>query len=218
MTEKFIILLGIPKSLYLNFKFLKIKDAIKLPILISDKTVIRNLKSLKINSEIRTGMIKIGFGDTSIFDRRKSRTIIDIKGNIIFNGSCLLRHGTRISINSNGILELGNNFITNSETIIVCNKKIKFGDNCNISWENLIIDTDFHKIRNNYGEITNHDKEIVIGNNVWIGCRSTILKGSVIEDGNVISSNSRVSGTFKNNELIGGNPAKVLRENIKWEV
>lgn len=35
MYNKFCLLLGLPKTLYINFKYLRFKDASKLPILIS---------------------------------------------------------------------------------------------------------------------------------------------------------------------------------------
>ena len=88
-----------------------------------------------------------------------------------------------------------------------------------ISWENLVMDTDFHKIKNiEKSDIINISKEISIGNNVWIGCRNTILKGSIIMDNSVIGANSLVNKEFKKeNVLIAGNPAKILKENIVWE-
>ena len=49
------------------------------------------------------------------------------------------------------------------------------------------MDTDFHKIYDLESNILNKDKAIEIGENVWIGCRCTILKGANIKRNSVIS-------------------------------
>lgn len=64
----------------------------------------------------------------------------------------------------------------------------------------------------------NHSKKIVIEDNVWIGCRNTILKGTVIKKDSVVGANSLVVNKFEEeNILIAGNPAHIKRRNIYWE-
>jgi acetyltransferase-like isoleucine patch superfamily enzyme len=79
--------------------------------------------------------------------------------------------------------------------------------------------SDAHKIYDRTsGERINPPEPIIIGNRVWIGENVQILKGTVIPDGCVISSMSRVSGVFTEpNCIIGGSPARVIRQNIDWE-
>ncbi len=80
------------------------------------------------------------------------------------------------------------------------------------------MDTDFHKINTSDVEYINKDKAIIIGNNVWIGCRNLILKGSKISDNSVISANSKVNSKFEEcNIIISGNPASIIKRNITWE-
>ena len=55
-------------------------------------------------------------------------------------------------------------------------------------------------------------KEIVIGKNVWIGYDSTILKGVNIGDGAIIAAGSIVTKDVKSNTLVGGIPAKKIKE------
>lgn len=88
-----------------------------------------------------------------------------------------------------------------------------------ISWENVFIDTDSHKIYSDRGKYFNIDKPIKIGNDVWIGCRCTIMKGTIIGNNTVIASNSVVAGDYEqhNNSIIGGNPINLIRDNIYWE-
>ena len=57
----------------------------------------------------------------------------------------------------------------------------------------------------------NH-KGIKIGNNCWIGAKATILDGSIIGNGCVIAAGALVRGEFPDNVVIGGVPARILKE------
>lgn len=214
-------ILGLPKTIFFNFKYFDFETAKKLPVLISNRVILKKTDGkIHINCKsIKTGMIKIGYGSVGIFDPKRSRTIWQVSGNVTFNGSCNIGHGSKISVNNNGTLVLGNKFSISAESSIVCNKKISFGNDCLLSWDILIMDTDFHKILDNANEIINKDEEISIGNKVWIGCRCTILKGTHIKDNAVIGANSCLAGKLVNgcNQIIGGNPPKILRQEIHWK-
>ena len=55
-------------------------------------------------------------------------------------------------------------------------------------------------------------KGIKIGNNVWIGAKVTFLDGSKIGNNCVVAAGAVVSGVFPDNVVIGGIPAKILKE------
>lgn len=82
-----------------------------------------------------------------------------------------------------------------AESSIVCFDEIIFRENCLISWDNFIMYNDFHKIYKN-DKVINENKRVIIGNDVWIGCRSTILKGSEIASNSVIAAASIVTKKF----------------------
>jgi len=207
------------KSLYFNLKYLPYKQAIKLPIIVSNNVCLKKMKGiLIIDSIIKTGMISIGYGEVSIFDKKRSRSIWHVSGKVIFKGEAYIGHGSKISVNQNGLLELGVNFTISAESSIIVNKHIKFGNNCLIAWDCLIMDTDFHKIRNMKGEIVNPSEPIVIGNNVWIGCRSIILKGTKTSDNSIIGANSMLNKDISANEgLFIGNPAILIKKGYTWD-
>ena len=54
--------------------------------------------------------------------------------------------------------------------------------------------------------------EVVIGNNVWIGDKATILAGVHLGDNVIVAANAVVVSSFPSNCLIGGVPAKILRQ------
>lgn len=53
---------------------------------------------------------------------------------------------------------------------------------------------------------------VVIGNRVWIGSGAAIMPGVTIGDNCVIGANSVVTKSFPANSIIGGNPAKIIRQ------
>lgn len=122
------------KIIYFNFRYLPYKQAIKFPFFISKKVYFKDLRGkIKLEGPISTGMIKIGFGDVGIFDDKRSRSIWEVSGNIIFRGSAQIGHGSKISVAENGTLILGNNFTITAESSIVAHLNIEFGNNCLLS-------------------------------------------------------------------------------------
>lgn len=91
-------------------------------------------------------------------------------------------------------------------------KKITIGSRCVIASGVQIIDSNGH-ILNSADRTKGRDtpKEIVIGDNVWIGLNSIILKGTVIGENSVVGAASVVKGVFPPNSLISGNPAQLIR-------
>lgn len=216
-----LLIFTILKSLILNIRLFPIKTAIKFPIICSPFVKIKSLKGKIIidTKNIKRGMIRIGLGNIGIFDQFFSRSILEIKGKVIFKGDAYIGQGSKISVGETGVLKIGDNFNITAETEIVCHKEISFGNNVLISWNSLIMDTDFHRIYSSkFQKQMDYSKKIVIEDNVWIGCRNTILKGSKIKKGSVIGANSLVVNEFQEeNVLIVGNPAQIKKKNIYWE-
>ena len=211
-------LLSFPRSVIFNLKYLPFGQAIKFPILISHRAYIYKAKgNIEIQGPVSAGMIKIGFGEVGIFNPKKERCVWQVTGNITFKGKASIGIGSGLSIRGN--LILGENFVITAKSNIICFKRIEFGSDCIVSWNNLITDTDFHKIyENGKSNQLNKDKEIKIGSKVWLGANCTVLKGSEIGNGCVAAAKSLINKKLEGaNLLIGGNPARVLKENIKWE-
>ena len=52
---------------------------------------------------------------------------------------------------------------------------------------------------------------VVIGNNVWMGDKVTILPGVTIGNGSVIAANSVVTKDIPSFSVAAGNPAKIIK-------
>jgi len=192
--------------------------AIKFPFLVARKTKLSNLKGTVniVSDEIKTGMIQIGLGDVPVFDRVKSRTVWNNVGTVIFKGSACIGHGSKIGCG--GTLTFGNNFQITAESMIICDHEINFGDDVLLSWQIQIMDTDFHKVYHNDTR-QNKKSAITIGNHTWIGSRSIINKGVTLGNNTIVAAGTVVTKSFtESNSMIGGVPAKIIRNNTTWEM
>ncbi len=111
-------------------------------------------------------------------------------------------------------IEIGENFYSNHNLIILDANKVEFGDNVFIA-PNCGFYTAGHPLdaetRNKGLE---YAKPIKVGNNVWIGGNVVVLPGVNIGDNVVIGAGSLVNKNIPSNSLAVGNPCKVIK-NIK---
>jgi acetyltransferase-like isoleucine patch superfamily enzyme len=207
------------KSFCFNFKKQPFKDAVKLPVVIFFRTKIRSLRGkVNITSPVSHAMIKIGRCEVSHFQARS--TILSIDGTVNFSGKASLGRGSALVVGKNGTLLFGNRFRTTAGTTIICEEKITIGDEFLSSWDNLIMDSDHHDIIDFSGKVMNPACPVTIGSHVWLGCRTTLLKGCTLPDNCVVASGSVLTRAFtESNTVIGGcgKEQTILRQNITWK-
>lgn len=207
------------KTIYFNFHYLKFRDAIKFPVIIYRQSLLLDTRGrVEFNCKIRTAMIRIGKHGLGTRDVSYDRTIWQCTGNIVFNGSASIGRGSRISVE--GQLILGEGFCITGASTIIAKKSVTFGKNCLVSWDVLIMDTDFHRIYDFDKVEINKPKDILIGDHVWIGCRNVILKGVSICNDTVIAANSTITKSVtEENTIVGGagKEQQILKKKITWE-
>ena len=143
----------------------------------------------------------------------RGRITVKKDGRLISNGFRIYS-GSVVSVQPNAILTFGKNGYMNNNGTIHCFNSITIGDDVFISENCTLRDSDNHEmLREGYTQ----SAPIVIGNHVWIGLNVTILKGVNIGDGCMVAAGSVVTKSFPPGCLIGGVPAKILRENIRWK-
>lgn len=200
--------------LYINFKKLPLNQAIKLPILLYNPKIDGLKGEIRIESDnVEFGMIQLGEVNVGMY--RKNGIVLQLFGSITFKGKCNIGSSTFLSIGENGHLVVGNNFVCNSGSRIICYHNIVFEDFCNIGWDVQIIDTDFHSIKNLMtGKKVKPYSSIYISKYCWIGNSCFINKGTKLPPNTIVSSGSLVNKKFKceENSIIGGNPATVMIE------
>jgi acetyltransferase-like isoleucine patch superfamily enzyme len=76
----------------------------------------------------------------------------------------------------------------------------------------------FHSENHNYLDTSKLIREqgvtskgIKLGNNIWVGAKVTFLDGAIVGDNSVVAAGAVVNGVFPANVVIGGVPAKILK-------
>lgn len=218
MNVKHIIerILSVPKSFWVSLHYFPFAEAVRLPICVRYNVILKSLKGTVTITPPYTGRLSIGFGDVGLYDKRYNRSVLEIYGSVIVNGKALLGIGSVLSVSSKGTVTFGNNFCNTANIQIVCDNHITFGDDVLVSWDTLIMDTDFHNVKNlKTEEVHEESQPIKIGNNVWIGCRAVILKGSKIPNGCILGANSVCTKSYDTeNSIIAGNPAEIRKTGV----
>jgi acetyltransferase-like isoleucine patch superfamily enzyme len=108
-------------------------------------------------------------------------------------------------------ISIGNN-CGFSGTVLGAKEKIVIGNDVLCGANTLITDFDWHGILPHERKTSSGDsRPIIIGNNVFIGYGTLVLKGVTIGDNSVIGANSVVTKDIPANVIAGGNPCKVLK-------
>ena len=119
------------------------------------------------------------------------------------------RYGGQISIGANTGISGSTIYAMDRITI---GRDVLIGGNCKI------IDNDFHPLRaeqRNPQKVEDIKKRpIVIDDGCFIGANSIILKGTTMGKNCVVGAGSVVSGTFPDNVIVAGNPAKIVKQNL----
>ena len=221
MKLKYYLQMNLFRTLFFNFRSLPFSQAVKLPVILFRGTVLRRMKGkLVLPEKVRHGMIKIGRADVAGWERRG--TSLSIDGDLIFEGKATIGSGSALEVKKGAVLTIGEKFRVTAGASIFCHKKITFGQGCMLSWDTLVMDSDHHEIFDPAtGTVLNGDMPVTIGNYVWIGCRSTLLKGVAIGDNCVVAAGSLLTKSFENerDSVIGGSgkDQRVLRSGIAWK-
>lgn len=206
------IILSLPKTIWVNFRCLPIKQAIKFPLAIHYNTrFCARRGGVQLATTITPFMIRIGFHTVPVVERK--RTVVDVFGVLAFKGTAHIGQGSRIIVREDAIVTLGDNFAISATSCINCYKSITIGENVQLSWDVLIMDSDSHTIYGLDGKRMNESKEIVLSDKIWVGCDCKILKGAFVPNNCVIGAGTIVSSScLEPNSLIVGVPAKSVKQ------
>ena len=121
------------------------------------------------------------------------------------------------------VAKFGGNIVINegvamSGCTIYSMDSITIGRNTDIGSGCKIIDNDFHPLpysqRYPKEQLDKVKKRpIVIGEGCFLGANSIILKGTTLGNNVIVGAGSVVCGSFPDNVIIAGNPARVVKEN-----
>ena len=219
--NKLTLCLSLLRSVYLNFKFLPLDEAIKVPLLFHykfkiDKTVKKGMFEFRgnvfprmVSFGMNPGSFKIGGGKMSYLRIKKG-------GKLIFEGKCSFAKGSQIIVNENGTIVFGKSCSFNANTLLNAGSRITFGDYFLGGWNDTILDGDGHIIKNiDTRQIINVHKPITFGKHCWLAANCSVSKGVPLGDDTIVPYGSVITKSCGESYVIyGGQPNKVLKRNI----
>lgn len=128
---------------------------------------------------------------------------LDKGGQLEIGENFKMRDGAKIRIRKGAVCKIGKNASVNSHNMIVCHNKVIIGNDVQFSPNVQIYDHD-HNYRVEGGVKVGKYKTtpIVIGDNVWVGANTVILRGSKIGNNCVIGAGCIVRGEYPDGSLI----------------
>ena len=139
---------------------------------------------------------------------------VEGKSHLCIGRKLKMHNGAKIRVRKDGKLEIGKNFGMSNGCVVTAYDHIKIGDNVMLGPNVLIYDQD-HDYRAEGGVAAMKFKTapITIGNNVWIGANTLILRGTTIGDNSVIGAGCVVKDNIpkdsvfvqqRKNRIMGG--------------
>ena len=111
---------------------------------------------------------------------------------------------------TDGQIEIGDYVALSPGVRVKSATSVKIGDACVIAESVYITDADWHGIYERIyppGDMA----PVVIGNNVWISDRATVLKGVTIGDNSIVAAGAIVTSDVPPDTVVGGIPARPIR-------
>ena len=152
------------------------------------------------------------------------RVVSKGEGSIIIGQNCILRNCTFGFYGSSGKIVLGDESKINARHDARTGLYVKDGTSITIGVRSLfsnsieIATTDWHRIVDAEEHALNENRDVIIGNHVWVCRRVLIGKGVTIGNDSVVGAGSIVTKSFPEDHLlIAGNPAVVKKQHIGWK-
>lgn len=207
------------------YTFLKRNCRIKKSVYILNKTQIKGHNQMRISNSYMSRLKILLEGENNQIINKGSTLIrgeLRVHGNnntILIKQDCNLAN-IRIVVRGNNCRVVIGNDVTCGSAYIACMgvaNEVIIGDDCMLAENIDIWATDSHAIYDYNQNIINPSKSIYIGNHVWIGKGSSILKGVTIGDGAIIGMKSMVTKDIARNSLNVGAPTKTIKTDIHWK-
>lgn len=146
----------------------------------------------------------IGIGKGTTFNSSPLSNLLGLYQRCIV----VARYGGRVCIGER--CGISGSTIYSMDSVSIGND-VLIGGNCKI------IDNDFHPLstgdRGQRTEDRIGKRAIKVGNGCFIGANSILLKGTELGKNCVVGAGSVVCGKFPDNVILGGNPARIIKEN-----
>lgn len=128
---------------------------------------------------------------------------LDRKSTLNIGRKLKMHNGAKIRARRGGKIQIGSNFGMSNGCVVTAYENIKIGNNVMLGPNVLIYDQDHdYKAQGGVAAMKFKTSPITIGDNVWIGANTLILRGSRIGDNCVIGGGSVIKGVYPSNSII----------------
>ena len=212
----FSILRCLPQTIYFNFRYFPFKQAWKIPVILYKPKFIACKGKVVLEAEhITLGMIKLGFNQAHAYPH--SGIVWENNGGtIVFKGKALIGNNSSLCVGPNAQVTFGDNFNATTTFKLVCWNKIVFDYNVRFGWDNLVLDTSFHRLKYlDGGYASKGYGTINIAHDAWVATKCIILANTETQPYTVVATNSLLQKKYNSSfVLLGGSPAKIIKEGI----
>lgn len=143
-------------------------------------------------------------------DFRSERSCVVVESHTA-RANILIGYGSVLYIGENSTFSSPANFILFEEKDIFVGRYAMFAENVTIS------NTDGHPIFDRDQKRINYGRDVIIGEHVWLGRGSEILKGAVVQSGATVGARSLVTSEIPPNAICVGVPARVIAQDTYFE-
>ena len=138
---------------------------------------------------------------------------VELGGEIVFGKNVLIKEGSIIYAKKGSKITIGKNSSTGHHTEISANNYIQMGNDIIMGAYTYITDSN-HGYKDSTLPIRKQPMEsgkVIIEDNVWLGRNVMVLKDTNIGNNSIVSAGSIVTKEFKNNVILAGIPAKIIK-------
>ncbi len=119
---------------------------------------------------------------------------------------------TELVVGEGATLKIGDQCLVMDGSTISALGSVEIGDRCLFGRHTQILDSAFHHVEPDRRLESPPPDPIVIGTNVWLASRVTVLPGVTIGDGAAVAAGAVVAGDVPAKTLFGGVPARKIRD------
>jgi acetyltransferase-like isoleucine patch superfamily enzyme len=111
--------------------------------------------------------------------------------------------GVRLHCRETGRIQIGDGTFINRQSRVLAAREVRLGARCMVSWNCAITDWAGFQAPQAFAPVVLEDE-------VWLGCRVTILGGTRLGRGCVVAAGSVVQGEYPAGVMLAGAPAEVV--------
>lgn len=206
-------------TIYVNLRLLPFKEAIRFPIFAYGWPRFIDLSGrASFTCPVRRGLVRLNVVDLTPAPRGKSLELA-LPGRVVFGGAALVRTNTKIYVNHDACLKVGDNLRMGAGIIINCLNYIEIGEGVRIGHRSQLLDSNLHFMLDlNRRRVAPLRKRIVIGAHSWLTNSITVYGGTVVPPYTIVVSGSMLNKDYSDmgqDCIFGGRPCRVIARGMR---